>query len=151
MVGGTTDHRTRNEKFITIHGWKQRTGRRSIRGGTTQTLANWDWRSYTHSRDGKIEYRWHGNGGTGLALPFKKGWTEPSGRIYYNDNQIGPQDQPYYGTDLEVNQRDILCHSFKLTAGGHLPQHIINFIKNHTDTWYGKEDKMGTRKRTNAQ
>ena len=98
--------------------------------------------------DGKVEYRWYGNGGTGLKLPFRKGWTQPNGTIYYSNDQGGPKDQPYYGTELEVYQRDILCHSFSLTAGGHIPQLLINFIKNHNDTWYGKEDKKGTREQT---
>ena len=46
----------------------------------------------------KVEYRWYGNGGTGLTLPFKKGWTEPNGTVYYSNSQSGPKDQPYYET-----------------------------------------------------
>ena len=88
--------------------------------------------------EGKIAYRWYGNGGTGLTLPFRKGWTKRDSTIYYSSNKDGSEDQPYYGTDLEVNQRDILCHSFQLTTAGHLPTPVINFIRNHADTWYGK-------------
>ena len=96
--------------------------------------------------DGKIEYRWYGNGGVDVGLPFKKGWREPNGATYYSDSQVETRDQPYYGTDLEINQGDILCHSFKLTAAGHLPTSVLNFIRGHADTWYGKGNTTAERK-----
>ena len=89
--------------------------------------------------DGKVEYRWYGNGGAGLTLPFRKGWTKTNGEIYYSDTQITAKDQPYYGRDVDITQKDILCHSFQLTTAGHVPAVVLNFIKNHADTWHGKE------------
>ena len=88
--------------------------------------------------NGNVSHKWYGNGGVGILLPFRKGWVGTSNTIYFSDTQVGAKDQPYYGTDVEINQKDILCHSFTLTATGHVPVVVMNFIKNHADTWHGK-------------
>ena len=54
MVKSTTDYRTGNEKLITIHGWKQRTSRRSVRRGAQPWPLGIG--EVIHTADGKVEY-----------------------------------------------------------------------------------------------
>ena len=83
----------------------------------------------THT-NGSVDYQWWGNATNNNAGIFKPGWLRskhPS--VYYSSRKLHPKHATYMGQhDIPIKQRDIVVHSFQLTATGRLPQNVIRAL-----------------------
>ena len=80
--------------------------------------------------DGTVHYQWLGNNNNNNDSTFKPGWirkNEP--RVYYEDQKKHTDHIPYSDVgSVEIYQRDIVIHSFKLTDGQKLPANVMRVI-----------------------
>jgi hypothetical protein len=101
------------------------------------------------SNEGDLELQWLANVGDDPRGMFKQGWATQQGReIYYAQYQSHADHRPYMASDdnIAMNQRDVLLHSFKLTADQRLPPALITAISNHDCIWWSDEEAKQKRK-----
>ena len=84
---------------------------------------------YSDDITGNISYRWYGSRGTAPSGVFEKGWIGPKKTVYFASEPRDPTHKPYLDVSLIINQTDVECHSFQLTPGHRLPEHIKGFIE----------------------
>ena len=95
------------------------------------------------SNEGDLELQWLANDGDNPRRMFKQGWTTQQGLdVYYAQERKHADHRPYMasGDNIVMNQRDVLLHSFKLTADQRLPPALITAISNHDCIWWSDEE-----------
>jgi hypothetical protein len=98
-------------------------------------------------QDGSIEYQWWGNNAKKASTAFSitqtysPGWirnsTSSRPTVYYGKEKENDNDIPYMGhEETPMTQRDIVVHSFELTASERLPAVILKATDEDYRVWW---------------
>ena len=95
--------------------------------------------------NGNLKLQWMANDDDNPHGTFKPGWT-PRGAVKpYFDNEKRAKTHREYTAALdaiEINQRDVVIHSFKLTDDQRLPKAILEAVSAHDCIWWTKAENQ---------
>ena len=91
--------------------------------------------------EGNMTLQWLGNNADNVNKDFLPGWKPHSrkrGKPYYSSTARHSKDKPYTTQDdgINMNQRDVLMHSFELTSNSRLPAPLVRAIARHPYVWW---------------
>jgi hypothetical protein len=92
--------------------------------------------------DGNLELHWFANAADDPTGTFKPGWTAKTPfRPYYSTEKRKASHVRYMASmdEISMNQRDVLFHSFKLTASQQLSTNLLRAIGDHDCIWWQPE------------
>jgi hypothetical protein len=88
--------------------------------------------------DGNLGLQWLANDNDDPGGTFKPGWTPKSFKPYYSLEKRKAAHKQYVATldNIHMNQRDVLFHSFSLTADHHIDPALLRAISRHDCVWW---------------
>jgi hypothetical protein len=97
------------------------------------------------NRDGSIEFQWWTNEREDIRSTIQPGWISGQGKngepiVYYHYERKDEGHPPFMGhVDLPMTQKDIVVHSFELTAAKKVPMVVLKAVDEDYRIWWTME------------